>query len=108
MSAAPFAPLPWHGVPWHVEEGPAAVRCVEGWVVCHTSSDIDAEFIARAANCHHEMLAALEAFVDGFDPDKEYDATDTAYVVFGEKAKLARAAIAKALGRTPNEIGETE
>lgn len=53
---------------------------------------------ARLIAAAPDMLEALEAFVDGFDPDKEYDATDTAYVVFGEKAKLARSAIAKARG----------
>lgn len=53
---------------------------------------------ARLIAAAPELLEALEAFVDGFDPDKEYDATDTAYVVFGEKAKLALAAIAKARG----------
>ncbi len=53
---------------------------------------------ARLIAAAPDMLEALEAFVDGFDPDKEYDATDTAYVVFGEKAKIARSAIAKARG----------
>jgi hypothetical protein len=59
----------------------------------------DAEFIVKAANAYGDLLAALRGFVDGFDPDKDYDATDIAYVRFAEKATVALAAIAKAEGR---------
>jgi len=100
VSAAPFAPLPWHSVPWHVEEGPAAVRCVEGWVVCHTSSDIDAEFIARAANCHDDLLkcAIILANLEQTSGGRTFPSPDN--------CKFARDVVAKALGRTPNEIGD--
>ena len=84
--------------PWSVSKGSAYYVCCDGsWIasamgIRGPEGEANARLIAAAP----ELLAALEAFVDGFDPDKEYDATDTAYVVFGEKAKLARAAIAKA------------
>lgn len=41
MSEIKHTPTPWKFVPWHVEEGPPAVRSTEGWIVCTTSSDND-------------------------------------------------------------------
>lgn len=45
MSATPG---PWRFVPWHIEEGPPAVRCAEGWIVATTAKDEDARLIADA------------------------------------------------------------
>lgn len=47
---------PWVFVPWHIEEGPPAVRSPDGWIVATTSSDADARLIAAAP----ELLEALE------------------------------------------------
>lgn len=89
-------PTPWTFVPWHIEEGPPAVRAPEGWVVAHTASDSDAEFIARAANCHDELLAKLKEVLDF------YDALPTAHAV-GEVELLdsITTLIAKATGGQP-------
>lgn len=56
MSETKFTPGPWRYVPWHVEEGPPAVRSSEDWIVCTTASDDDARLIAAAP----EMYEALE------------------------------------------------
>jgi len=51
-------------MPWHVEEGPSAVRCAEGWIVATTSNDDDAQFIAAGpdvADALFNLLAALGA-----------------------------------------------
>lgn len=53
-------PGPWHFVPWHIEEGPPAVRCAEGWIVATTSTDADAEFLARAP-AMEARIAEIEA-----------------------------------------------
>lgn len=89
-------PTPWKFVPWHIEEGPPAVRAPEGWVVAHTASDSDAEFIARAVNCHDELLAKLKEVLDF------YDALPNAHAV-GEVELLdsITALIAKAKGGQP-------
>jgi len=59
---------PWRYVPWHIEEGPPAVRAREGWLICTTSSDETAAFIAHAstaapalADIAEKMLAVCEA-----------------------------------------------
>jgi hypothetical protein len=56
----PNMKLPWRFVPWHIEEDSSAVRSPEGWIVCTTSSDADAKFIALACNSHAELVEALE------------------------------------------------
>jgi hypothetical protein len=43
-----YTPGPWRFVPWHIEEGPPAVRCAEGWIVATTAKDEDARLIADA------------------------------------------------------------
>lgn len=56
---AGFTPGPWSFVPWHVEEGPSAVRAPEGWLIATTSSDANARFIAAAP----ELYEALEGLL---------------------------------------------
>lgn len=58
MSATPG---PWRFVPWHVEEGPPAVRCAEGWIVATTSSDDDARLIAAAPDLAEALFNLLAA-----------------------------------------------
>ena len=41
---------PWAFVPWHIEEGPSAVRAPEGWLICTTSSDANARRIVACVN----------------------------------------------------------
>lgn len=43
---------PWKHIPWHIEEGPPAVRCDggNGHIVATTASEKDAAFIAAARN----------------------------------------------------------
>lgn len=59
------APLPWKAVPWHIEEGPPAVRDARGDIVCTTASDATAEFIVKAAN-NEARLTELEAALEWY------------------------------------------
>jgi hypothetical protein len=86
-------------VPVHESEG-------SGFGVAHINriprmssvrGDMDAN--ARLIAAAPDMLAALKLFVEGFDPNNNSD--DPAYVLFGDKGKVALAAIAKAEGRQP-------
>jgi len=54
-------PGPWRFVPWHIEEGPPAVRCAEGWIVATTASDDDAQFIAAAPDLADALFGLLVA-----------------------------------------------
>lgn len=83
----PNMKLPWRFVPWHIEEDSSAVRSPEGWIVCTTSSDADAKFIAHACNRHAELVEALELCAAG-------------RLTFS-KRKAVEAALAKARGETP-------
>ncbi len=47
---AEHTPEPWAFVPWHIEEGPSAVRAPAGHLVCNTASDIDARRIVACVN----------------------------------------------------------
>lgn len=62
-------PRPWKFVPWHVEEGPPAVRAgaAFGPIVCTTSSDADAALIVAAVNSYDESRALLKEAVDMID-----------------------------------------
>ena len=60
MNAGP-TPGPWRFVPWHIEEGPSAVRCAEGWIVATTSSDDDARLIAAAPDLADALFGLLAA-----------------------------------------------
>lgn len=56
----------WKAIPWHIEEGPPAVRCRGGHVVCTTASDDDARLISAACNsydrqCGERAIEAAEA-----------------------------------------------
>jgi hypothetical protein len=88
MSAARHTPTPWRFVPWHVAEGPSEVRAPEGWLLCTTSGDADAEFITIACNAHDDLVAALEHCL------REHGG----FFLAGESERLARAALAKARG----------
>ncbi len=54
-------PTPWKLSPWHVEEGPPAVRAPAGHIVCTTSSNEDAAFIVLACNNHDRLTRENEA-----------------------------------------------
>ena len=89
-------PGPWRFVPAHIEEGESAVRAPEGWIVCTTSSDDDAAFIARAVNAHDDLVAALREIADGCDayrPGHVNEHKNRTKVMISE---IARAALAKA------------
>lgn len=60
MSGEPTTPLPWKFSPWHIEEGPSAVRAPNGDIVCTTSSDADAKRIVSSVNALPALLSALE------------------------------------------------
>jgi hypothetical protein len=55
---------PWRMSPWHIEEGPSAVRTgkdyPEDFIICTTASDEDAAFIVKAVNNHDAMIQALD------------------------------------------------
>lgn len=53
-------PGPWTFVPWHIEEGPPAVRAPEGWIVCTASSDDDARLIAASPDMAEARLEAIK------------------------------------------------
>ena len=52
---------PWRFVPWHIEEGCAAVRAPGGGVICTTSSDAGAECIAELHNAYPALAAEVRA-----------------------------------------------
>jgi len=56
------SPLPWRFSPWHLEEGPSAVRTGQGenYIICTTASDEDAAFIVKACNAHAAIAKALD------------------------------------------------
>jgi hypothetical protein len=64
-------PLPWTFSPWHLEEGPSAVRAPAGHIVCTAASDDDAAFIEKACNNHDALVKALKEIVNlsGYDMD---------------------------------------
>lgn len=55
---AAATPAPWQFSPWHIEEGPSAVRAPEGWIIASTSSDANAELIAILRNAAPALFAA--------------------------------------------------
>lgn len=57
MRETKHTPTPWKFIPWHIEEGPSAVRAPEGWLICETSSDANAEMIVLAVNSHASLTA---------------------------------------------------
>jgi hypothetical protein len=68
-------PLPWAFSPWHIEEGPSAVRAPAGHLVTTTASDADAAYIVKACNAFPDLVMALEqiAAIENkeFGPDWE-------------------------------------
>jgi hypothetical protein len=52
-------PLPWKFVPWHVEEGPSAVRAPDGHLICSAASDANAALIVKAVNEYTDAEKAL-------------------------------------------------
>lgn len=92
----------WDICAGHVHKSPCD-KHISGYIACpdmHVASVQfgNAEANARLIAAAPELLAALETLVNsvGNYPTISVDEAD----------KIARAAIAKALGRTPNEIGE--
>ena len=61
MSEITHTQLPWKFTPWHIEEDAASVRAPEGWAICFTSSDGNAEFIVKACNAFYGNQADLAA-----------------------------------------------
>lgn len=51
---------PWTFMPWHIEEGPSAVRAPEGWLVASTSNDADARLIALMRTHLPTLLKAVK------------------------------------------------
>ena len=60
MNEERHTPLPWKFVPWHIEEGPSAVRAPAGHIVCTTASDADAKLIVRSVDAMPALVEALE------------------------------------------------
>jgi hypothetical protein len=54
-----YTPLPWAFSPWHIEEGPSAVRAPAGHLITTTASDADAAYIVRACNAFPDLMKAL-------------------------------------------------
>jgi len=81
--------LPWTFSPWHIEEGPSAVRAPQGHIVCCTASDDDAAYITTACNAYPNLLDALKAMVLN---DRH---------TYRDCHKAALVAIARAEGRQP-------
>lgn len=63
------AELPWKHVPWHIEEGPDAVRSRAGYIVCTTAGGADAKLIVRAVNSFDDMLKFIESWASAGDAD---------------------------------------
>lgn len=55
---AEATPGEWKFSPWHVEEGEAAVRAPEGWIIANTSSDANAALMVAAVNALPKLIAA--------------------------------------------------
>lgn len=56
---------PWKFVPSHIAEGPAEVRAPEGWLICCTSSDEDAELIASTPDLLEVLLWVRKNYAGG-------------------------------------------
>jgi hypothetical protein len=61
--AEQHTPLPWAFSPWHIEEGPSAVRAPAGHLVTTTASDADAAYIVKACNAFPDLVKTLESIV---------------------------------------------
>lgn len=53
MATQPVHPTPWLWIPQHLAEGASEVRDANGDLVCTTSSDDTAQFIAEASATFH-------------------------------------------------------
>jgi hypothetical protein len=98
---AAHTPGPWEAEPVELgtSERPWVGRLAEHQYSALACGNDQAEAIANARliAAAPELLAALQLFVEGYDPDKEYTDSDLAYIIFGDKARIALAAIAKAV-----------
>ncbi len=89
-------PGPWAMVPWHIEEGPTAVRSPGGWLICTTSSDDNARLIASAPELLDVAKRSAFALISaGIDADAHSDNPLEGLL------HMTEAAIAKATGHTP-------
>jgi hypothetical protein len=113
---------PWKYSPWHIEEGEPAVRSPDGWIICTTSSDENAAFIAEAGTVAHEtgltprqlaeqrkeLMKALQGMLDNAcaasdvlaDGSCRIDCTQDEWDDHVRACGVARAALAKAEGRS--------
>ena len=115
MDVSKITPGPWKAVPWHIMEGNPAVQAPDGYLICETSCNDDAELIAEAGTVAHEtklsprelaeqreeLLAALidldEAYCDALMPvDLTKEKRDK-----GRKALIATRAIIAKCRRKP-------
>ena len=83
-------PLPWKFVPWHIEEGPSAVRAPIGHLVCTTASDADAQLIVKAVNNHEAMDKLLAAAADELNNIPRMRAMDLGHKITQFRATLQK------------------
>ena len=95
--------LPWKYSPWHIEEGPPAVLCKRGYVVCTTASNADADLIAKAVNGYEPMVEALlecKTFLNDLtSPDAK--ATGASIIASFANAVSLRLKVINALAASP-------
>ncbi len=100
-------PLPWEGRTYTVgmadRYGQASViadLCPVAGVRSQEEIEANGEFIARACNCHDDLVAALVAF-EAVDRRPAIGPIDEDVAKWEHFKKLARAALAKARGEQP-------
>jgi len=90
-------PRPWVAVPWHAH-GLISVCGADDVVVAECSgihTAANAALIVRAVNAHDDLVAACEAWDQGFVDGEDFDA-DQFLAWVNRNRRLARAALAKA------------
>ena len=59
---------PWHYSPWHVEEGPPAVRHPSGYIIANTDTNANAALIVAAVNALPELLERVRRLEEALKP----------------------------------------